>query len=104
MALGAMTVDYECLLLLLLYICIIYSILVGIYVVYGTKFWVRGCDIALGFASGHITSEDPKRGPIYSAYIPTSMLYNIYFLLVTLFQLTVAVIKKFPFCLNLTLM
>ena len=33
--------------------------------------------MARGEAEGHITSEDPKRGPIYTAYIPTSMLYNI---------------------------
>ena len=86
-----------------IYICIIYSILVGIYALYGTEFWVRGCDMARGEAEGHITSEDPKRGPIYTAYIPTSMLYNIYFLHVTSFQLPVAPIKKFPFRLNVTL-
>ena len=51
----------------------------------------------------YITSEDPKRGPIYTAYIPTSMLYNIHFLLVTSFQLTVAAIKKFPFRFYVTL-
>ena len=59
--------------------------------------------MARGEAEGHITSEDPKRGPIYTAYIPTSMLYNIYFLLVTSFQLTAAAIKKFPFRLYVTL-
>ena len=59
--------------------------------------------MARGEAEGHITSEDPKRGPIYTAYIPTSMLYNIYFLHVTSFQLPVAPIKKFPFRLNVTL-
>ena len=69
----------------------------------GPSFCVRGCDMARGEAEGHITSEDPKRGPIYTAYIPTSMLYNIYFLHVTSFQLPVAPIKKFPFRLNVTL-
>ena len=59
--------------------------------------------MARGEAEGHITFEDPKRGPIYSAYIPTSMLYNVYFLLVTLFQLTEAAIKMFPFRLKITL-
>ena len=34
--------------------------------------------MARGEAEDQIISVDPKRGPIYSAYIPTSMLCNIY--------------------------
>ena len=52
-------------------ILIVYSIAVGLYAIYRTKFCVRGCDIARGEAEGCITAEDTKRGP----YKPTAILY-----------------------------
>ena len=38
--------------------------------------------MAVGFASGHITSLDPNLVP-YTAYIPTSMLYIIHIYIYT---------------------
>ena len=77
-------------------ICIIYSILVGIYMyaVYGTKVCVRGCDMARGKPRVISHSRTQNEVP-HTLHIYLRVCRNIYFLLVMLFQLTEAV-KKVP--------